>query len=347
MFFLGNLTQTDTDESNFTTENANAILGSYGKPPIVELTNYDQNDDGAILDDEDNPAGDYIGYDAGSGSTFQFVDSTVYYNADVLLGDGSTITLILMVIQTQNGDTFAVDLNGSDELENQSIQSITLNSVESDGYGGYWSSTSVNGASVVCFCVGTKIATPHGEVAVEALRVGDKVLTLDHGPQPVIWTNTTTILRPGHRAPITFASGSLGQGVPAQTLRVSPQHRLLLRSRIARRVQGSCEVLIAAKDLLRLRGATQGLPFVPTTYCHFACHNHEVVFANGIEAETFLLGPTAAKLLSARARSTLEDRQPSLEPARPILSGHKAHALVRRHIANQKPIRCDLAELAD
>lgn len=103
MFFLGNLTQTDIFEGNFTTENANAILGGYSQPPIIEITNVDQNDDGAIRDDEDNPAGDYISYDPGTGFTSQFVDSTVYYNADVLLGDGSTISIAVMVIQTQNG----------------------------------------------------------------------------------------------------------------------------------------------------------------------------------------------------------------------------------------------------
>ena len=343
MFFLGNLTETDTTEGNFNTENANAILGTYSKPPIVEITNFDEDDDGAIRDDEDNPAGDYMNYDAGAGSTSQFLDSTVYYNASVLLGDGSTISMTLMVMQTQNGDTFAVDLNGDDELENQAVQSITLNSVHTDGFGGYFTSSTINGASTVCFCEGTLIATPNGEVPVEQLNVGDLVHTLDHGSQPVIWITTTIVPNPGKNAPIIFPPGSLGMNAPAHALKVSPQHRMLVRSKIAQRIQGSSEVLIAAKDLLCLKQVKKSLSFVQTKYVHFACQNHEIVYANGAEAETLLLGPMAAKTLAPSALQMLKDQNPKTEPARPIIGGPEARDLLRRHIAHERPMCCELS----
>jgi hypothetical protein len=52
----------------------------------------------------------------------------------------------------------------------------------------------------------------------------------------------------------------LGPGVPARPLHVSPQHRILLRNRVAQRMFGAAEVLVAAKALLDLPGVTQLLP---------------------------------------------------------------------------------------
>ena len=38
-----------------------------------------------------------------------------------------------------------------------------------------------------CFTPGTLIATPRGEIAVQDLKVGDKVLTRDNGIQDIRW----------------------------------------------------------------------------------------------------------------------------------------------------------------
>ncbi|HSF92831.1 MAG TPA: Hint domain-containing protein, partial [Paracoccaceae bacterium] len=40
---------------------------------------------------------------------------------------------------------------------------------------------------VACFTPGTGIATPKGEVAVERLKKGDRVLTRDNGIQTIRW----------------------------------------------------------------------------------------------------------------------------------------------------------------
>ena len=41
---------------------------------------------------------------------------------------------------------------------------------------------------IPCFAPGTLIATPKGEVPVENLRAGDRVITRDNGIQEIRWT---------------------------------------------------------------------------------------------------------------------------------------------------------------
>ena len=52
--------------------------------------------------------------------------------------------------------------------------------------------------------------------------------------------------------PIRIRAGTLGNGLPEADLIVSPQHRVLVRSGIARTLFGADEVLVAAKQLLAL-----------------------------------------------------------------------------------------------
>ena len=76
-----------------------------------------------------------------------------------------------------------------------------------------------------CFTPGTHILTPLGEVPIEALKVGDTVLTLDRGPQPIRWIGRTEVAGRGRFAPVVIAKGTFGND---QALAVSQQHRLLL-----------------------------------------------------------------------------------------------------------------------
>jgi hypothetical protein len=46
---------------------------------------------------------------------------------------------------------------------------------------------------VDCFLQGTRILTPNGEMAVEALPTGDAVLTQSGAVQPILWTGHRTL----------------------------------------------------------------------------------------------------------------------------------------------------------
>lgn len=204
---------------------------------------------------------------------------------------------------------------------------------------------------VNCFAAGTRIATPAGEVAVEALRVGDLVLTADRGEQPVGWTAARRIGaaeladRPNLR-PIRLRAGALGNGTPATDLVVSPQHRILVRSGIALRMFGAAEVLVAARQLVSLDGIDVAEDLDVVTYVHFAFDRHEVVLSNGAATESLYPGPEALKALGPAAREELLAIFPQLRggdaaavpPARLLVPGRQARSLAMRHQRNARPL---------
>ncbi|MEZ5913440.1 MAG: Hint domain-containing protein [Paracoccaceae bacterium] len=63
---------------------------------------------------------------------------------------------------------------------------------------------------IPCFLRGTRILTPEGEVAIEDLRAGSFVETVDHGSQPVRWIGSRRAGGIGPYAPVRIAAGMLG-----------------------------------------------------------------------------------------------------------------------------------------
>lgn len=154
---------------------------------------------------------------------------------------------------------------------------------------------------VPCFVAGTLIDTASGPRAIETLRPGDLVRTLDHGLQPLRWIGTRTVSGMGHFAPVRIAAGAMGNN---DDLQVSQQHRMLLRGWRAELMTGAAEVFVAAKHLVN--GDTIRLDPAPTvTYAHIAFDAHEIVLSAGIPSESLFLGPVALDALGAAARGEL------------------------------------------
>ncbi|MEQ6249014.1 Hint domain-containing protein [Sulfitobacter sp. HNIBRBA3233] len=209
------------------------------------------------------------------------------------------------------------------------------------------------GGTPICFAAGTMIETDRGPVDIAALCAGDRVRTLDHGYQRVRWIGRR-VLRHAELCenpkfvPIRIAANALGQGYPERDLVVSPQHRLLVTSRIAGRMVGSEQVLVAAKHLLEMPGVAVASDLVEVTYLHILCENHEIVFANGTPAETLLTGPQALKSLGAAACAEIMALLPELAEvvaqndaptvARPLMTGRRVKNLMMRHAKNARPI---------
>lgn len=201
-----------------------------------------------------------------------------------------------------------------------------------------------------CFVQGTLIDTADGPVAVENLRQGDRLQTLDNGVRELRWTGKRTLSKDeliGHTkfCPVRISAGALGPNTPNRDLFVSPQHRVLVSSRIAQRLFGTTEVLIPAKDLLALDGVDQVLDFDEVTYYHIMLDQHEIVTSNGAATESLFAGPEALKALDSAQRDEILTLFPELaeagrqiDSARELHAGKAARKLVQRHIKNDMPM---------
>lgn len=200
----------------------------------------------------------------------------------------------------------------------------------------------------ICFVTGTLIETDRGDVAVEDLMVGDLVQTVDHGYQEIRWIGTNVLSGKSLNSapelrPICISAGALGQNTPEHDLYVSPQHRILVRSRIAEKMFGSNEVLVAAKQLVILEGIDYCDHPQGVSYVHFLFNQHEVVFANGAKAESLFTGPQALKTVGSAARQEIFTLFPELmdmdykpTPARELATGRMGRRLAYRHAQNNK-----------
>jgi hypothetical protein len=141
-----------------------------------------------------------------------------------------------------------------------------------------------------CFTPGTLVTTHRGELPIEHLEAGDRVITRDNGIQTVRWVGKTQMFLQDfqaepHLLPVFIRQGSLGKGLPERDMMVSPNHRILVANERTSLRFADREVLVAAKHL-----TSQGVHTVQssgTTYIHFMCDRHEVVLADGIWTESF------------------------------------------------------------
>ena len=138
----------------------------------------------------------------------------------------------------------------------------------------------------VSFTRGTMITMASGaQRAIEDLQVGDRVLTRDDGPQEIRWIGHQTHRATGEFAPIVIKAGALSN---SNDLVVSPEHRLFIYQRQDRLGLGRKEVLVRARHLVD--GETiyrQDGGFVD--YFQLLFDRHEIIYAEGIAAETLLL----------------------------------------------------------
>jgi fibronectin-binding autotransporter adhesin len=180
-----------------------------------------------------------------------------------------------------------------------------------------------DGSSVVvndqpaCFCAGTLIETDRGPVPVEALKAGDRVVTLDGSLLPIRWVGRSTITTrwsdPLRVYPICIRAGSLGPNMPDRDLRTSPCHALLLGDVL---VQGNA--LVNGHSIIReTRLPTQ---FV---YYHIELETHELLIANGIPAESFVDNISRMAFDNWDEHPVGDDRTAIMEMPLPRVKSHR------------------------
>lgn len=174
------------------------------------------------------------------------------------------------------------------------------------------------GGGVICFTPGTRILTPEGPRLIDDLLPGDLIQTKDNGPQEILWRGSrrmtgARLYAMPHLRPIRFRAGALGQGRPEDDLWVSPQHRMLLRGPAAQALFNSAEVLVAAEDLVNDQSIAVDLAAREVTYIHLLLDRHNVIFANGMETESFHPSNTALDTIDPHDRAGLLGLFPGIE----------------------------------
>ncbi len=138
---------------------------------------------------------------------------------------------------------------------------------------------------VPCFAAGTRISTAHGEVAVEAIGVGERVRVLlgggADGFAEVVWVGRREVDCVGHATPrkvwpVRVDAGAFGPGRPYAALWLSPDHAVF--------VEG---VLIPVRCLVNGSTIVQ-VPVERVVYHHVELAEHDVLLAEGLPAESFL-----------------------------------------------------------
>ena len=350
---LGTTVSIDPTEGNTTAENASALVGlTFGGPGNALANNIQSmspvgsgfsGGTTTAYDMNNALSNDTFSIDGGPAQT---LDGTAIYNATIPYIDGSTATVTAVLFQDTAGNTylapeFAANADQT-AYEAAAIRSITLDSLSGNVYSGM-NGTRETSNFVTCFTTGARIAARDGPVAVEDLRVGDMVQTQDHGLQPIRWIGRATHAALGRLTPVRIAAGALGCGLPSRDLIVSPQHRMLVRSRIARRIAGSDEVFLPAKKLIGLPGIDLALDMITVTYFHLLLDRHEIIYAENAPTESLMTGPMACSLMGRAALAELQAVFPDLirsasMPARPIPRGRDMAALVARHGKNAQPL---------
>lgn len=157
-------------------------------------------------------------------------------------------------------------------------------------------------AACVSFTRGTHITMASGEQKpVEALQPGDRVLTRDDGPRPLRWIGQSTARAVGDFAPVRIAAGTLHN---EHDLLVSPDHRLFIYQRSDTLGAGRPELLVRARHLVNgdtVRRETGGF----VDYFQLLFDAHQIIYAEGIAAETLLVDPRTRAALPADLEARL------------------------------------------
>jgi Hint domain/Subtilase family len=203
----------------------------------------------------------------------------------------STTTSLAFDYVVQTGD-YAPDLTiTSVNTNGNPIQDALGNNVDFTAAIGAAAGVAV----VACFAAGTRIATIGGDVPVEALRIGDRVIRAQGGCERIVSIRNRRIIcaqhpRPNMVWPVRVRAHSFGRGLPRRDLYLSPDHALYLD-----------RVLVPVKYLVDGE-RIEPVPCEAVTYFHVELPRHDVLLAEGLPAESYLDTGEGAELADFASR---------------------------------------------
>ena len=224
-------------------------------------------------------------------------------------GETNPDAVFLVVSEISDPSNVRYFIIPNDKYGDMNVETIETGGVGNVGFGDIKIiSTEDNVVNAVCFSRGTLIEIANNrQVPVEDLQQGDWVMTADHGMNEIKWIGVSkigaqTLAQHPNLRPIRIKKGALGCSTPAQDLYVSPQHRILVRSKIARRMFDETEVLVAAQHLLELEGIDIVDDAKDVEYYHILLDNHEILIANGAACESLYLGAQALQSVDPESK---------------------------------------------
>lgn len=158
----------------------------------------------------------------------------------------------------------------------------SLSSLPARAMGTKWWETG-GGSGTNCLVKGTIIDTANGSSPIEKIVIGDLVKTISGEAVPVKWIGWQCLLSSGAEwnesiLPIRIKQHALGGGVPRRDLYLSPNHALFIDG-----------VLIRVKDLVNGGSIARTLENDAIDYYNIVLDRHDVIFAEGVAVETYLM----------------------------------------------------------
>ncbi len=263
------------------------------------------------------------GYLVATGSQTGRVGADVHFDCLVTLmaASGGTASALILVELDPNGHVNAVYLLPVSTLSPKAEYALVgIDATE----------PSRVFAQIACarFARGTHITLASGaQRAVEALNVGDEVLTRNNGPQEIKWIGQTTVRAEGAFAPIRIRAGALNN---TRDLIVSPEHRLFIYQLADKLGAGRSELLIKARYLVNNESVAL-LEGGFIDYFQLLFDTHQIIYAEGIAAESTMVDPRTREGVPEDIRAQVTEGSPlnALETSEKLLKRADAAAILK------------------
>lgn len=250
--------------------------------------------------------------------------------------DGATAGDTYVALGMFYGDDIIVNLDGFDGTG--SFVAIEGSDGDDDGELQLSEIAAANPDSAPCFAMGCPIETVNGPVAVEKLQIGTLILTKDNGLQPLRFVSQATVqlcATNEHLRPVRISKGTLGDNVPSQDVRVSPQHRIVVGNWKSELMLGHSDVFCAAKHLVDGQGVAYDHAARSVNYVHLHFDQHEILQSAGMWSESIdpLCRITGSWTGAQRQEfrdifgQTLNAAAPTHQIALPVLKAYEAKLL--------------------
>ena len=200
-------------------------------------------------------------------------------NSELLLGDVSNAATAgfaggeLILTDSSGGTVATVAMNSGPNTYSIATFSVMENIANNKA--------TVTVTGVECFATGTRIKTPGGDVPVERLAAGDLVDAMHAGATRVVFVGHRHVICRRHPSPasvwpVLVRAHAFAPRMPERDLLLSPDHAVY--------VDG---VLIPVKHLINGKTITQ-TRVDSVTYYHIELAEHDILFAEGMPAESYL-----------------------------------------------------------